>query len=328
MNTESYREELFRNMKEHLNDNYDYNRAKLKTKKRLLVEEKTLPLFKKYDQIIKILNGVLGANVVYGLITSLIRRKIPYTNILLILLTYAIKTCSVPYFAQKLYNILKSLKMPDDELDAKLDEFYFKNYYQYEAFEVPDEDEDEIKPGELPTNQLYNYFAEPAEYFDYDLAFMGGNKYGPPTKDQSNYLQNSTYKAPLEIISQNELDQQTAAWGASLPGLLISYGLPGLLTGAGVYGLYKLYNWYNQSKNSDRNEVINSEHDVSWLEEPFRFDLQDSVGTILENEMEKRIEAGVNNEPKHYSTTDKRSIPMMHPTDIETRIKIKKLIKY
>lgn len=325
MNTESYREELFMNMKDHLKDNYDYNTAKLNTKKRLLFQEKTMTIFKKYDQTIKILNGVLGANVVHGLITSLIRRKIPFTNILLILLTYAIKVCTVPYVVKKLYNLYNSLIKFDDKWDDKLDEFYFKNYYQYDAFEVPDEDE--IKPGELSTNQLYNYFAEPAEYFDYDLALMGGNKYGPPTKDQYNYLQNSTYKAPVEIISQNELDQQTTAWGASLPGLLISYGLPGLLTGAGVYGLYKLYNWYNQSKKSDRNEVINSEHDVSWLEEPYRFDLQDSVGTILENEMEKRIEAGVNNEPKHYSTTDKRAIPMMHPTDIETRRKIKKLIK-
>ena len=77
------------------------------------------------------------------------------------------------------------------------------------------------------------------------------------------------------LMKQNEINMHSAAWGSSLPGLLIAFGLPGLLAGGAIYGGIKLYDRYNKNKNSE------SEFDVGWLDEPYRLVQQDSVGTIL-----------------------------------------------
>ena len=130
------------------------------------------------------------------------------------------------------------------------------------------------------------------------------------------------------LMKQNEINMHATAWGTSLPALLAAFGLPGLLAGGTVYGGLKLYDRYNRNKMLKSDYFDYGNYQENWLDEPYRLVQQDSVGTILEQQMNSAIEAGVHNEPNDYSTIDHRPIPMMHPTDIETRRKIKKLIKY
>lgn len=177
-------------------------------------------------------------------------------------------------------------------------------------------------------NSMYTHPIELPLYDYYDLAEMGGKRFGPPTKDQLDYIKNSGYKEPLEPMKKplkqiledrayyvNNLTYDTpigpqmndvvaTSWASSIPGLLIKYGVPGLLAGGAIYGGYKLYDWY---KNKEKPEP--------------------NIERSMENEMNNIVEAGVSTGPKDYSITDDKPIPIMYNTDPDTREKIKRLVQ-
>ena len=135
-------------------------------------------------------------------------------------------------------------------------------------------------------NPYYNYYDQPIGPVSIPNLYSHHSlPIGPEINDQ--YSSYSRQIGP----EFNEISQQAAAWGSSLPGLLIKFGVPGLLGGGLVYGGYKAYQWWANKKNK------------------------------------ARVDAGVNKEPEEYSSNDGPTVAYMNPTEMEMSQKIKNLTK-
>lgn len=310
MNDEEYVKDLFEQFQKESQDNYEYNLGKHIYKshlgKNVLMSNKELKII---IYLLDYFKHAMGVGVVSTIIEIIRKRRFPYKTILGVIFYIVISAIGIYRFKRA---IDKIKPVYDPEFDQVLDEFYFNNYYKYDLFEQPDEVKptpnrrklpyvDETNFGQTLKDQIKSPFEIPT-YSYYDLAEIGGTRFGPPTKDQLDYINNSMYKEPIEPQLHDSI---SSAWASSLPALLIKYGVPGLLAGGAIYGGYKLYDWYtNKPKINEQNQQKE-----------------------MENQMNNIVEAGVYKEPKDYSITDDKPIPILYKTDLETSEKIKRLIK-
>ncbi|WP_458454518.1 hypothetical protein, partial [Methanobrevibacter sp.] len=183
------------------------------------------------------------------------------------------------------YYKLMNRFVDDDEMNRKLKQTYpttYKDLFYQEPIGPKDIPKYSNPIGPEIDRQYENYYSQP----------IGPEYIRPePHEPNANY---GYYSKPIGP-EFNEISQQAAAWGSSLPGLLIKFGIPGLIGGGLVYGGYKTYQWWTNKKKK------------------------------------VRVDAGVNKEPEEHEfktgIEGKYNPPVvyMNPDEFDTSAKIRKL---
>ena len=159
------------------------------------------------------------------------------------------------------------------------------------------------------------------DYSDYDDPMNYWSMFNKKLKqNRVSILNNVNGEVPM-----NNISKEAYAWGSTLPSLLLKYGIPGLLTGGLIYGGYKVYDWWNNKKQSPVNSVYDLYRNYYQYSNPY------VIQSITNNHKPKiQVEAGVNTTSKELSNDVEDTTPTnitLTPADAETKAKIRRLAR-